>query len=71
MQPMKDTTGPRKCVLIRKVFLFQRLICTQMYTIGTSENGSENVCTYIYLHVCAYVDSINTVTSSFFTDGIL
>ena len=29
--------GPRKCVLIREVSLFQRLICTQEYTIGTSE----------------------------------
>ena len=28
--------GPRKCVLIREVS-FQRLICTQKYTIGTSE----------------------------------
>ena len=25
-------------VLIREVSLFQRLICTQEYTIGTSEN---------------------------------
>ena len=32
-----DTTGPRKCVLIREVSLFQRLICTQKYAIGTSE----------------------------------
>ena len=32
-----DTTEPRKCVLIREVSLFQRLICTQEYTIGTSE----------------------------------
>ena len=32
-----DTTGPRKCVLIREVSSFQRLICTQKYTIGTSE----------------------------------
>ena len=30
-------TGPRKCVLIREVSSFQRLICTQKYTIGTSE----------------------------------
>ena len=32
-----DTTGPRKHVLIREASLFQRLICTQEYTIGTSE----------------------------------
>ena len=31
------TTGPGKCVLIREVSLFQRLTCTQKYTIGTSE----------------------------------
>ena len=31
-----DTTGPRKCVLIREASLFQRLIHTLKYTIGTS-----------------------------------
>ena len=35
MEPL--SCGPRKCVLIREVSLFQRLICTQKYTIGTSE----------------------------------
>ena len=29
-----DTTGPRKCVLIRDVSLFQRLICTQSILLG-------------------------------------
>ena len=28
------STGPRICVLIREVSLFQRLICTQKYTMG-------------------------------------
>ena len=41
MEPLSivDTTGPRKRVLIdiREVSLFQRLICTQKYTTGTSE----------------------------------
>ena len=32
-----DTTGPRKCVLVREVSLFQRLTCTQRCAIGTSE----------------------------------
>ena len=32
-----DTTGPRKRALFREVSLFQRLICTQTYTIETSE----------------------------------
>ena len=32
-----DTTGPRKRVLIREASLFQRLVCTQEYAIGTSE----------------------------------
>ena len=36
---MVDTTGPRKCVLIRArgTSLFQSLISTQKYAIGTSE----------------------------------
>ena len=29
--------GPKKCVLITEVSLFQRLICAQRFTIGTSE----------------------------------
>ena len=31
------TIGTSETVLIREVFLFQRLICTQKYAIGTSE----------------------------------
>ena len=49
----------KKCVPIREVSLFQRLICTQEYAIGTSEavliREVSSFLTATCMYVCMYV----------------
>ena len=57
----KDTIGAQLAVLYREVSLIQRLICTQLYVIGTADNvlirEVSHIQSVLYREVLLYFDA--------------